>query len=136
MEKPVLTILICTAVFLLVTSSLFGLLVGFNTPGNLYCGTDEPVLICGTISSDTNENTRLGSAIFNSNCAACHKRYNDATGPVLVPADSTVLFHWLQVNDAIIDTTKIKELGIDYHRNTFGSNLDSLELIGLYEYLQ
>ena len=136
MKKPVYTILMSTAVFLLVTSILFGLLAGFNTPGNLYCGTDEPLLICGTISSDTNENTRLGSAVFNSNCAACHRRYNDATGPALVPADSTVLFHWLQVKKAGIDTSKIKELGIDYHRNTYGSNLDSLELVGLYEYLQ
>ncbi len=135
MNNPIHKILISLGGFLFFSVGVFGFIYDLNGTQTGYCGTVDPPFVCGTISKDTNENIRLGKAIFNANCAACHKYYQDATGPALAATDSTVLWKWMRFKNEAIDISKIKDFGIDYHRNTYATTLDSLELAALYEYL-
>ena len=41
----------------------------------------------------------------------------------------------MTLNNKRIDSMKIRELGIDYHRNQWSKSLSSTELNGLYEYI-
>ena len=92
-----------------------------NNEQKLNCATPEPTLICGTISFTENENK--GKEIFNSNCAACHKLYKEATGPALSNIDSIKLKTWL-ISKNQIDTTKVKPIKKEYHLITFSNNLN------------
>jgi hypothetical protein len=57
------------------------------------------------------------------------------TGPALAKTDSTLLWNWMTLNNKQIDSSKISELGIDYHKNLWSKSLNSTELNGLYEYI-
>lgn len=104
-----------------------------NNEQKLNCATPEPTLICGTISFTENENK--GKEIFNSNCAACHKLYKEATGPALSNIDSIKLKTWL-ISKNQIDTTKVKPFKKEYHLITFSNHLNDEDVESLYEYLK
>lgn len=90
-----------------------------------FCGTDDPILT---------DNETKGKEIFNSNCAACHKKNARSTGPALQQVDSIVFIKWLTNKKHKIDSTKIEELGIDYHIVTFSKTLNKKEINYLIEY--
>lgn len=87
---------------------------------------------CGT--PNLTEDRRKGKEIFNANCAACHKKYAKTTGPAIAEVDSLVFIKWLTNKKNKIDTTKIENFGIDYHRVTFSKALSKEEVANLIEY--
>lgn len=102
-------------------------------PENLGCATrDLPKAFCG--NSDLTGNAVEGKTIFNSNCAACHKMDARSTGPALREIDSIVYVKWLSNKNQTIDSSKIEEYGIDYHRVVFSKALSEKELSDLIEY--
>ena len=135
MRKLTNRILIISIGFLIFTIGISYFLYSFNQPTNLGCGTETPEFFCGTVSPELTENGRIGKQIFNANCAACHKLNKNMTGPALAKADSTLLWKWMTLNNKPIDSSKISELGIDYHRNLWAKSLNSDELNGLYQYI-
>ncbi len=88
--------------------------------------------ICGT--PNLTEDGRKGKEIFNANCAACHKKHARSTGPALQKVDSLVFVKWLTNKNNKIDSTKIEEFGIDYHKTTFSKTLNKEEVANLIEY--
>jgi hypothetical protein len=86
---------------------------------------------CGNVET---ENSSEGKEIFNSNCAACHKLDSKSTGPALRGVDSLVFAKWIIGENHKIDTTKIEDLGIDYHRTTFKDVLNKENLAYLIDY--
>ncbi|MDA6068144.1 cytochrome c [Flavobacterium sp. AC] len=124
---------------LLFSVSFIMLLAGFilhqiktnTSPTYLVCAIPVP-MFCGT--PNLTENQEKGREIFNSNCAACHKKYAKSTGPALQNVDSLVVVKWLRNRKNKIDSTKIEEYGIDYHRITFSKVLNKKEIIDLIEY--
>lgn len=135
MKKLTNRILIISSGFLILTIGISYFLYSANEPKRLVCGTETPEFICGTVSPNLTENGRIGKQIFNANCAACHKLNKNMTGPALAKTDSTLLWNWMSLNNKKIDSSKISELGIDYHRNLWSKSLNSTELNGLYEYI-
>ena len=135
MKKLTNRILILSSGFLILTIGISYVLFSFNKPTNLGCGTETPEFFCGTVSPELTENGRVGKQIFNANCAACHKLNKNMTGPALAKTDSTLLWNWMTLNNKQIDSSKISELGIDYHKNLWSKSLNSTELNGLYEYI-
>ena len=135
MKKLTNRILIISSGFLILTLGISYVLYSFNQPKNLVCGTETPEFICGTVSPELTENGRIGKQIFNANCASCHKLNKNMTGPGLAKTDSTLIWNWMTLNNKRIDSLKIKELGIDYHRKQWSKSLSSTELNGLYEYI-
>ena len=106
-----------------------------NQPKYLVCGTETPILICGTVSPNLNEYAQKGKQIFNANCAACHKLTKNMIGPPLAKTDSILLWNWMTINNAKIDSSKIKEWGIDFHKNQWSQVLNPDEINELYEYI-
>lgn len=135
MKKLTNRILIISSGLLILTIGISYVLYSFNKPTNLGCGTETPEFYCGTVSPKLTENGRIGKQIFNANCAACHKLNKNMTGPALAKTDSTLLWNWMTLNNKKIDSSKISEFGIDYHRNLWSKSLNSTELKGLYEYI-
>ncbi|SDZ34694.1 Cytochrome c [Flavobacterium aquidurense] len=95
-------------------------------------GCAIPVPWCGT--PNFTEKETKGKEIFNSNCAACHKKNARSTGPALAETDSLVFIKWLAKNKHKIDSTKVEEWGIDYHRLAFSRTLNKKEIANLIEY--
>lgn len=120
---------------LMLTIVISFFLYSFSIPKTAGCGTKTPQLICGTVSLKLTENAQIGKQIFNANCAACHKLNRNMTGPALAKTDSTLLWNWMTLNKQKIDSSKIRELGVDYHRSFWANSLTQTELIGLYEYI-
>jgi mono/diheme cytochrome c family protein len=100
-------------------------------PPSFICRIPVPDF-CGT--PDLTENAAKGREIFNTNCAACHKKHVRSTGPALSETDSLVFIKWLINKKNKIDTTKIKEFGINYHRITFSKTLSKKEIADIIEY--
>jgi len=93
-----------------------------------------PVPFCGTQSFQLTGNLYKGKEIFNSNCAACHKLDAKNTGPALRNIDSLIFIKWMLIKNHKIDSTKIENLGIDYHRTMFKNVLNEENLPFLIEY--
>lgn len=129
-------ILIISSGFLILVIGISYFLYNINQPKYLVCGTEMPEFVCGTVSPNLTENARKGKQIFNANCAACHKLTKNMTGPALAKTDSTRLWKWMTIKNEKIDSSKIKELGIDYHKNLWGKSLELSELNELYEYIK
>lgn len=89
-------------------------------------------LICGNAYSSGN--LEKGKEMFNSNCAACHKLDAKSTGPALRNVDSLVFVKWMIRKNHKIDTTKIDQLGIDYHQITFNDIVNKENLPFLIDY--
>ncbi|MFB9077883.1 c-type cytochrome [Flavobacterium procerum] len=103
----------------------------YETPAaDFYCKI--PVPFCGT--PILSENQVKGKQIFNSNCAACHKLDAKSTGPALRGVDSLIFTKWIIAKNHKIDTTKIKELGIDYHRTKFTEYIKEADLELIIDY--
>ena len=68
-----------------------------------------------------------GKALFNANCAACHKLYNRATGPALYNVterhDKEWLYQWIKNNRALIDAGDPDALAIYEEYNHTAMNL-------------
>ena len=135
MKKLTNRILIISSGFLILTIGISYVLYSINKPTNLGCGTETTEFYCGTVSPELTESGRIGKQIFNANCAACHMLNKNMTGPALAKTDSTLLWNWMTLNNKKIDSSKISELGVDYHQNLWSKSLNSTELIGLYEYI-
>lgn len=99
---------------------------------NLDCQT--PVPFCGTKPPILTEKEKEVQKIFNSNCAACHKLDVRSTGPALRGVDSLVFVKWIIGKNHKIDTTKIKDLGIDYHQTMFTEYVKEKDLQLIIEY--
>ncbi|MCR4033145.1 MULTISPECIES: c-type cytochrome [Flavobacterium] len=99
---------------------------------DLNCQT--PVPFCGTKPPELTEKEKEGQIVFNSNCAACHKLDARSTGPALRSKDSLVFVKWIIGKNHKIDTTKIEELGIDYHRMMFSERVKEKDLKLIIEY--
>ncbi|KAF2332068.1 Cytochrome c [Flavobacterium nitrogenifigens] len=93
-----------------------------------------PVSFCGTQAFELTGDAYKGKEIFNSNCAACHKLDSESTGPALRNLDSLVFVKWMLRKNHKIDSTKIENLGIDYHRATFKDVLNEENLLDLIDY--
>ena len=75
--------------------------IDYDEESFIECSTPlPPVLFCGTVSTynkDLSDQELAGEAIYQANCAACHKVQKRMTGPALLevlpayPSDS--LFH-------------------------------------------
>ena len=100
-------------------------IITYKTP-TLDLQNQSPALaFCGNVET---ENSYEGKEIFNSNCAACHKLDSKSTGPALRNLDSLVFVKWIIGRNHKIDTTKIEELGIDYHRTMFTEHVKEKDL--------
>lgn len=68
-----------------------------------------------------------GKALFNANCAACHKLYNRATGPALFEVterrDREWLYLWIKNNRALIDAGDPEALEVYNEYNQTPMNL-------------
>jgi hypothetical protein len=93
---------------------------------DLNCQT--PISFCETKPPELTEKEKEGQKVFNSNCAACHKLDARNTGPALRGVDSLVFVKWIIGKNHKIDTTKIEELGIDYHRTMFSEHVKGKDL--------
>ncbi|WP_405575934.1 c-type cytochrome [Winogradskyella sp. Asnod2-B02-A] len=129
-------ILIISSGFLILIVGISYFLYVISQPKHLVCGTETPEFVCGTVSPNLTENGRKGKQIFNTNCAACHKLNKNMTGPALAKTDSIRLWKWITLKNEKIDSSKIGELGIDYHRNLWGKSLEQSEVNELYEYIK
>jgi len=121
-----------TLIILLVGIILY-LITTFKDPQpDLNC--QIPVPFCGTSSPKLTENQSEGKEIFNSVCAACHKLDAKSTGPALRNLDSLVFVKWMIEKNHKIDSTKIDELGLDYHRTMFKDFINEENLPLLIDY--
>lgn len=124
---------------LLISISLIILLIGvifyevktYEPPTNWYCQTPVPVF-CGL--PNISENQEKGREIFNSNCAPCHKLDFKSEGPALRGVDSLVFVKWIINKDYKIDSTKIQEFGLDFHRTKFIDYVKEKELTLIIDY--
>ncbi len=68
-----------------------------------------------------------GKALFNANCAACHKLYSRATGPALYNVterrDREWLYQWIKNNRALIDSGDPEAIAIYEEYNQTAMNL-------------
>lgn len=68
-----------------------------------------------------------GKALFNANCAACHKLYSRATGPALYNVterrDRQWLYQWIKNNRALIDSGDPEAIAIYEEYNQTAMNL-------------
>lgn len=73
----------------------------------------QVVLGCGTKSPDegylSSENALDGKALFNANCASCHRVDQDLTGPALQGVedrwpDKKKLYMWIRNSEAVLKT--------------------------------
>ncbi len=118
-------------IIVLVGIIIFEIITYKNPASNFYCATPTP-FFCG--NPNLTENQEEGKEIFNSNCAACHKLDAKNTGPALRGVDSLVFVKWIIGENHKIDTTKIEDLGIDYHRTMFTDYVKEKELKLIIEY--
>ncbi|KAF2339155.1 cytochrome c [Flavobacterium tistrianum] len=103
----------------------------YEPPINWYCNTPVPNF-CGT--PNLSETQEKGREVFNANCAACHKLDARSTGPALRGVDSLVFVKWIIGKNHKIDTAKIEDLGIDYHRTMFTEYVNGKDLQSIIEY--
>lgn len=103
----------------------------YKAPENWYCRTSAPDF-CGT--PNLPENQEKGREIFNSNCAACHKLDAKSTGPALRGVDSLVFVKWMIGKNHKIDSSKIEQFGIDYHRIAFKESVKEKDLESIINY--
>lgn len=132
MKKWTNRILITSGGFLIITIGIFYFLYNFSESKHLEDNPKTTDFFCGTVLA---QNGRMGKQLFNIHCAACHKLNSKATGPALAKTDSILFWNWLTLKKNGVDRTKFNEMGIDYHRNLWGTSLKSTELIELYEYI-
>jgi hypothetical protein len=112
----------------------YAIYVQNNEKKEFNCGTETTDLVCGNTLTILSENEKKGKDIFNSNCAACHKLNSNITGPALSKVDSTLLWNWMKIKNEKVDSTKFKEMKIDYHKIMWNDNLNETELSELYQY--
>ena len=97
----------------------------------------HPVAFCGTVSPKEYfvGNGKAGKQLFNTHCAACHRRDKRLTGPALANSDALFLQHWLTKSP---DTApkKFTSSPRDYHQISFDSIISSKEIAQLQDYLE
>ncbi len=54
------------------------------------------IFVCGVVDEPKQIRDTIGYRVFQTNCAACHNRFKDATGPALQPALSLRGHHFLR----------------------------------------
>lgn len=98
------------------------------------CDTKEPKTICGTKNTPL-EDTSQGKALFNSNCAACHKLDTKIIGPALHNTNLFTLNKWLLINkNKKINKNKFNQFGIDYHQTMWQKVLTEKDIKNLNAY--
>ncbi|WP_299883856.1 cytochrome c [uncultured Lacinutrix sp.] len=99
-------ILLLFSLILLSGICLFVLILKIENTRNI-CGTISPQPFCGTVGPKSEE-ASIGKAIFNTNCAACHKLDKRMTGPALrniaQKYDSTTIKNYIIGNKKLIAT--------------------------------
>ncbi|MCK7591703.1 cytochrome c [Subsaxibacter sp. CAU 1640] len=126
-------ILILSSIVLISAIGVSFFLYSFYPSKRMVCGTVMPEAFCGT--ENLSEEAREGRQVFNANCAACHKLDNDMTGPALAYTDSTLLWNWMTMGKHKIDTSRTKEMGVDWHKYQWSQVLTEQEINELYDYL-
>jgi hypothetical protein len=131
-------ILLLSSAFLVVIVSIFCfLLIQPKAIKYSVCDIKLPVeMICGTTSLNLSPQAGEGKQLFNSFCASCHKLDANMTGPALRNTDSIVFRKWLYYRKSKIDTSKLEQIGIDYHRSTFLEHLKVADLDNIYQYIK
>jgi cytochrome c551/c552 len=129
--KKIKPILLFPITLILIISGLILYKTTIEKPEILGCATISPVAICGNNDSP---DAMEGKEIFNSNCAACHKLDSKSTGPALRAVDSLVFVKWMSNKNQKIDSIKIKDWGINYHRIAFKDIINEKALASLIKY--
>lgn len=128
------SITIYIILFIVLTLGItFVIILKNNQQKELNCATPEPIQFCGT-SANSSEGAIKGKHLFNSNCAACHSLDKNFTGPALRNIDSLQFINWLSQKNEKLDTTKMSEFKIDYHKITWNNKLSIMEINQLIEY--
>ncbi|MDC7998020.1 cytochrome c [Gilvibacter sediminis] len=135
MNKLTNRILILSSLFLVFTIGISFALYTYSESAQAFCATELPEFYCGTESSVLTEKGQVGKQIFNANCAACHKLNKRMTGPALAKTDSILFWNWMTLKNNRLDSTKFKELGIEYHQIQWSQLISESELNALFEYL-
>ena len=131
--KKIRQIIIASILLIILLTGLILYQIKYHpSPPALECRIS--VSICGTQPLKLTENENKGREIFNSNCAACHKLDFKSTGPALRGTDSLVFIDWIIEKKHKIDTTKIEELGKDYHRTMFKDYVKEKDLALIIQY--
>ena len=127
--------LVIISAFLIITVTFFCYIIfNYSEKEPKQVATPETSLgtFCGT--AKLSENAREGKTFFNIECAACHKLDAEMTGPALRNTDSITFRKWMYECEAPIDTAKLKQMGIDYHRN-LAKNIPMARLESIYSYI-
>ncbi|WP_431243403.1 hypothetical protein ACQ9BO_01705 [Flavobacterium sp. P21] len=93
-----------------------------------------PVPICGTKNPELTENQKKEKKFSTPIVLACHKLDFINTGPPLRGVDSLVFTKWILQKKHKIDSTKIENLGIDYHRTMFKDYINDENLPLVIDY--
>jgi len=126
-------IILISLIFISISLSITYFLIKNNQPKNFNCTTPDSIPICGTNLFLT-ESKKAGKNLFNSNCLACHSLDKNFTGPALRNIDSLQFISWLSKKNEKLDTTKMSEFKIDYHKITWNNKLSITEINQLIEY--
>lgn len=127
------SIIVYSTVFIVLTLGITFIIIKINQPQELNCATPDPIPFCGTNANASGKAVE-GKQLFNSNCAACHSLDRKLTGPALRNIDSLQLFHWLTYKNEKLDTTKMDEMKIDYHKIMWGKRFSEIDIKQLFEY--
>lgn len=133
-EKLTIKILLLASGFLIFTVTLFSFffLNCANESKQPTFPNETVRIFCGTNLSET---AHEGKQLFNMTCAACHKLDAIMTGPALYNTDAALFRKWMYYEKSKIDTTKLEQLGIDYHLNLSKQIYKVSDLERIYAYI-
>lgn len=127
-------LLLSSAFLVIVIGVSWFLLQSHKQSDEFVCGIQTPTFFCG--NANLSEEAQEGKRLFNSTCAACHKLNARMTGPALRNTDSIVFHKWMYYENSKIDTTKLDQIGLDYHRNLSKNNFKIVDLNTIFEYIK
>ena len=134
MKSVAKKIVLSSGIFLVLSIAVLGFAYDQIDTSQMECGTQIPAeVFCGT-RSDYHADTEEGRSLFLANCAACHHKYKRRAGPALAQIDSTTFLSWLSIDAIKIDSTKLSDFGIDYHKATWGTTLNKEEVEKIIDY--
>jgi hypothetical protein len=134
LRRPFIPIIFFTTGFLFLVFLAAFILYKNNKVQQEPCAIPIPQNVCGTKNLNLSEDAEKGKQIFNSYCAACHKLDAKSTGPALRFVDSVKYWKWLTPKKMKIKSSKLGELGIEYHQSYFYDHVNKNDLENVYRY--
>jgi len=122
---------ISISLILLLVGIIIHQIITYKAPTSDFQYQTSALAFCGNVET---KDSHEGKEIFNSSCAACHKLDSKSTGPALRGVDSLVFVKWIIGKNHKIDTTKIEDLGIDYHQTMFTEYVKEKDLQLIIKY--